>query len=163
MKDYDYKNILTVLTEASPAHLALASFVVFPVVLSYWLDAILKLFPDLSADWKLVSIIALIVMYLVCLTWLALDAAKKRSLELMRDLILGRLTANNWTAMGFDSARQVLGDDCKDEKIHRVIQAYPKTLRFVKLKLNDEHGAVKDEAGNVLYKPGVALVHQGNI
>ncbi len=160
MKDYDFKNILTVLTEASPAHLALASFIVFPIVLNYWMEAILKFFPSLTTSWKAAALIVLVVLYLACLIWLAFDASRKRLLELRRDLILGRLSSNQWTAMGFDSAKQAVGETCKDEEIHEVIQAYPKVLRFVKLKVPNDNGLLKDDSGEFSYKPGVALVQQ---
>jgi len=163
MKDYNFKNILIVLSEASPSHLALASFVVFPVVLDYWLQAILKLFPELSLYWKVGVLIILIVIYIACLIWLAKDASTKRSLEVMRDLILGRLSSNGWTAMGFDSAKKILEESCTDKSIHEVIQSFPKVLRYVKLKVPNEQGfQLKDENGELVYKPGVALVKVEN-
>lgn len=131
---------------------------VFPVVLNYWIEAILKLFPDLSYFWKAVALVILVVIYIACLLWLAKDASKKRSLEVMRDLILGRLSSNSWTAMGFDSAKQVLDESCTDKDIHEVIQGYPKVFRFVKLKVPNEKELLQDANGNFTYKPGVALV-----
>jgi hypothetical protein len=160
MKDYDFKNILTVLKEASPAHLALASFIVFPIILNYWFEAIIKFFPDLTYCWKIAALAILIFIYIGCLIWLAIDASRKRSLELNRDLILGRLSSNKWTAMGFDSARKVLGETFEDKKIHEVIQAFPKVLRFVQLPIPDEKGLLIDDNGKSKYKPGVGLVQQ---
>jgi hypothetical protein len=61
--------------------------------------------------------------------------------------------------MGFDSAKKVLGSDCKDEEIHRVIQSYPSLLRSVKLRVKDKVGKVEiDSSGKEKYKQGVGLV-----
>lgn len=163
MKDYDYKGILNVLSEASPSHLALASFVVFPIVLDYWLQAILKLFPDLTTVWKIVAFLALAAIYIACLIWLAKESSQKNALEVKRDLILGRLSSNDWTEMGFDSARKVLSEDSSDKDIHEVIQAFPKTLRFVRLRIRDRDGNIQPgDEGKTKYKSGVGRVKVEN-
>ena len=159
MKGYDYKGILNVLSEASPSHLALASFVVFPIVLDYWLQAILKLFPDMTTSWKVVALLVLVSIYAVCLIWLAKESSQKKALEVKRDLVLGRLSSNDWTEMGFDSSRKVLGEDISDKDIHEIIQAFPHVLRFVRLRVRDKDGNIqKDENGNTMYKSGIGRV-----
>jgi len=159
MKDYDYKGILNVLSEASPSHLALASFIVFPIVLDYWLQALLKLFPEISTCWKVTALVVLVMIYIGCLIWLAKEASLKRALEIKRDLILGRLSSNNWSEMGFDSAKKVLGETCTDENIHEVIQTFPQVIRFVRLRVRDNQRKIKtDQDGNPIYKAGVGLV-----
>lgn len=159
MKDYDYKGILAALSDASPSHLALASFVVFPIVLNYWLEAILKLFPSMSTGCRLLALVLLVAIYLTCLIWLAKESSRRKQLEVQRDLILGRLSSNDWTEMGFDSAKKVLGESCPDEDIHKIIQAFPKTLRFVRLRVRDKDGNIqKDGMGKTQYKSGVGRV-----
>ena len=159
MKDYDFKGVLTALSEASPSHLALASFVVFPVVLNYWLEAILKLFPEMSTGCRLLALVVLVGIYIACLIWLANESSRRKGLEVKRDLVLGRLSSNDWTEMGFDSAKKVLGDDTPDKEIHELIQAFPKTLRYVRMRIRDKNGNIqKDGNGNVQYKSGVGRV-----
>lgn len=158
MKDYNYKGIIDALSSASPSHLALASFVVFPVVLDYWLQAILKLFPEISLCLKAVAFFGLVLIYISCLIWLAVESSQNRKLERKRDLILGRLSSNGWSEMGFDSARVVLGAECTDEEIHEVIEAFPRTLRFVKMRVRDNGDIKNDANGNQIYKGGVGLV-----
>jgi hypothetical protein len=159
MKDYDFKGILAALSEASPSHLALASFVVFPIVLNYWLEAILKLFPEMSTGCRLLALVVLVGIYIACLIWLAKESSRRKGLEVKRDLVLGRLSSNDWTEMGFDSAKKVLGEDTPDEKIHELIQAFPKTLRYVRMRIRDKDGNIqKDEKGNIQYKSGVGRV-----
>ena len=164
MKGYDYKGILETLSQASPSHLALASFIVFPIVLDYWLQAILRLFPDLALCWKAIALVLLLVVYVSCLIWMAKESSNKSKLEVKRDLILGRLTSNDWSEMGFDSAKKVLGETCSDEEIHKVIQSFPRVLRNVRLRVRDSDGNIQtDDAGKTLYKAGVGLVKVENV
>lgn len=159
MKDYNFKGIVTALSEASPSHLALVSFIVFPIVLNYWLEAILKLFPSMGLGCRLLALVVLVLLYVVCLIWLAKESAHRTNLEVKRDLILGRLSSNDWTEMGFDSAKKVLGENVTDDNVHEIIQAFPKTLRFVRMRVRDNRGNVqKDENGNIQYKSGVGRV-----
>lgn len=105
------------------------------------------------------ALILLVLIYIACLIWLAKESAKKSALETKRDLILGRLSSNSWIEMGFDSAKKVLGEDCSDEEIHKVIQAFPKSLRFVRLRIrNGDNIIVKDEQGNDTFKAGIGMV-----
>ena len=147
MKASDYKGVLNALSEASPSHLALASFVISPIVLDYWLQSILKLFPTLDIFWKVVALVTLLIIYIFCLIWLAKESSIQSKLATKRDLILARLSSNGWKEMGFNSARVVLGKDCSDEEIHHVIQAFPRSLRFVSMRsLNPQDKPLKDDA-----------------
>lgn len=164
MTGYDYKGVLETLSQASPSHLAIASFIVFPIVLDYWLQAILRLFPDLELYWKVVALVLLVVIYIFCLIWMAKESSHKAKLEVKRDLILGRLTSNDWREMGFDNAKKVLGESCSDEEIHKVIQAFPKVLRYVRLRVRDSEDNIQtDDKGKTLYKAGVGLVKVENV
>jgi hypothetical protein len=159
MKNYDYNGILEAISKASPSHLALVSFVVFPIVLDYWLQAILNIFPEITSCWKFIAFILLVLIYLGCLIWMAIESSRNKNLEIKRDLILGKLATNEWNDMGFDSAKKVLGEDCTDEKIHEVIQSFPLVLRLVQLRKKGKVGNIqKDDTGKTLYKSGVGLV-----
>jgi hypothetical protein len=103
------------------------------------------------------------MIYVFCLIWMAKESLNKTGLEVKRDLILGRLTSNGWTDMGFDSAKEVLGESCSDEEIHRVIQSFPKVLRNVRLRVRDSDGNIQKKDGKTLYKAGVGLVKVENI
>jgi len=134
MKEYDFKGVISAISEASPSHLALVSFLVLPVVLNYWLEALIKFFPSITLCWKIASFAFLITVYIVCLVWLSVENEKKKQLETYKNIVLGRLIANNWKSMGFDSARKVLGEDFSDEQFAALIEAFPDTLRSASVK-----------------------------
>lgn len=159
MKEYDLKSILQVISEASPSHLALVSFLVLPIIMNYWLETLIKAFPTISTCWKIFALSFLIGIYLFCLWWLARENSKKRALEQKRDQIIGRLVSNNWTQIGFDSARKSLTAETSDNEIISIIEAFPRSLRYVRMRQRDkEKELVKDEHGNQLYKHGIGLV-----
>jgi hypothetical protein len=159
MKEYDFKSIIQVISDASPSHLALVSFLVLPVVMNYWLETLIKTFPSISTCWKAGSLLLLVVIYLACLWWLVKENSKKRSIETKRDQIIGRLVSNGWTKIGFDSARKSFTSESNDEEIISVIESFPKSLRYVQLRQRDkDKKPVKDAQGNQLYIHGVGLV-----
>lgn len=159
MKEYDFKSIIQVISDASPSHLALVSFLTLPIVMNYWLETLVKILPSISTCWKAGSLILLVVIYLACLWWLAKENSKRRSLELKRDQIIGRLVSNGWTKIGFDSARKSFTSESSDEEIISVIESFPRSLRYVQLRQRDkDKNLVKDAQGNQLYVHGVGLV-----
>jgi|GEM_PF-2021990 len=159
MKDYDLKSIVQVISAASPSHLALVSFLVLPVVMNYWLETLIKAFPDISTCWKLSALLVLIGIYLFCLFWLVKENSKRKSLELKRDQIIGRLVSNNWKEIGFDSARKSLTTETRDEELIAVIEEFPKSLRYVRMRQRDkDNNFMKDENGIQMYKHGIGLV-----
>ena len=134
MKSFDFKGIMSAISEASPSHLALVSFLLLPVVLNYWLDVWIEFFPSMTLGGKVFLCIVLIVIYLTCLIWLLVENKRKRQLETYKNIVMGRLIANNWKSMSFDSARKVLGNSFTDEQFAALIEAFPDTLRSVRLE-----------------------------
>ncbi|MCG7983337.1 MAG: hypothetical protein JAY90_11390 [Candidatus Thiodiazotropha lotti] len=152
MKDYDFKGVISAISDASPSHLALVSFLVLPIVLNYWLEALTKFFPTITLCWKIVSFIFLVVVYIACLIWLSVENKKKKQLETYKNIVLGRLIANNWKSMSFDSARKVLGEEFSDEQFATLIEAFPDTLRSARVK-DTTHKAKEGEKQK--YKAGI--------
>jgi len=152
MKDYDFKGVISAISDASPSHLALVSFLVLPIVLNYWLEAIIKFFPAIALCWKIVSFVFLVAVYLACLIWLSIENKETKQLEVYKNIVLGRLIANNWKSMGLDSARVVLGEEFSDEQFASLIEAFPDTLRSVRLSDGSEGGKKKYKAGIGRYK-----------
>ena len=138
MKDYDFKGVISAISEASPSHLALVSFLVLPIVLNYWLEALIKFFPSITLCWKILSFTFLIIIYTSCLIWLAVENKRKRILETHKNIVLGRLIANNWKSMSYESARKVLGENYSDEKFITLIESFPDILRSVRVKDNKD-------------------------
>ncbi len=134
MKDYDFKGIISAISDASPSHLALVSFLVLPIVPNYWLEALIQFFPTMNLFWKITAFVFLIVIYIACLVWLSVENKKRKQLETQKNIVLGRLIANNWRSMSFESARKVLGEDFGDEQFAALIEAFPDTLRSVSVK-----------------------------
>src|SRR3970040_2301658 len=97
MKEYDFKGIIQIISEASPSYLALVSFLVLPIVMNYWLETIIKVIPTLSVCWKVLALVFLAGVYLFCLWWLVRDNNKRKLLERKRDQIIGRMISNGWT------------------------------------------------------------------
>jgi len=159
MKDYDFKGVIQVISEAAPSHLALVSFLVLPVVMNYWLETLLKALPSISTFGKAIALLVLLFIYLCCLVWLVRENGKRKQLEIKRDQIVGRLIAKGWTKIGFDSARKALTEGTTDEEIISVIEAFPKTLQYVQLrKIDNNKQLIKDAEGNQAYRHGVGLV-----
>lgn len=159
MKDYDLKSVVQVISDASPSHLALVSFLVLPIVMNYWLETLIKAFPDVTGCWRVIALVVLIAIYVFCLWWLVKENANRKKLEIKRDQIIGRLVSNGWTKIGFDSARKSLTGTTADEEIISIIEAFPRTLRYVQLKVLDkDKQPVKDAQGKQTYKHGVGLV-----
>lgn len=148
MSNYNFNGIIDAMSKASPSHLALVSFIVFPAVLHYWLEVLTGFFPEILFCWKLVALIFLVLLYLGCLLWLIRENQRRLKLETQKNIIMGRLTANGWKSMSYDSARKVLGDDFSDDQFITVIHAFPDTLRSVRVK-----GGIVDEQQT--YKPGI--------
>lgn len=159
MKNSDFKGILNAIKQASPAHLALVSLIVFPIILSYWLDSIGEFFPDMSVNRKENSVILIFSLFVICIIWIAIENRRKNKLRLTRDQIMTRLVVNDWKAMSFDSARKVLGHKFRDAKIEAAINEFPETLRLtrVKDKTNGVHNLDKDGKG--IYKPAVGRIN----
>lgn len=156
MNDLSFKNILNSIKEASPAHLALVSFFLFPVAFKYWIDSILSLFSEIGLCVKIILTVLIVIIYLGCLIWIASENARKNRQKLIRDIILARLIANDWKSMSFESAKKVLPTDCTDEKIIAVIEAFPRTLRHARVKDKDENGNQKtDKNGKPIFNPGI--------
>lgn len=159
MKEYDFKSIIQIISEASPSHLALVSFLVLPIVMNYWLETIIKVIPTMSVCWKLLALVFLAGVYLFCLWWLVRDNNKNKLLERKRDQIVGRMISKGWTQISFDSARKSLTSETSDQEIISVIEAYPKSLRYVQMRQRDDNKElIKDEHGKQSYKPGIGLV-----
>lgn len=159
MKDYDFKGIIQAISDASPSHLALVSFLVLPVVMNYWLETLTKAYPSISTCGRVVALMILLIIYLFCLWWLVRENENRKRLEIKRDQIIGRLVSKGWTKIGFDSARKALTANTTDEEIISIIEAFPKTLRYVQLrKLDNNKQPVKDADGKQLYKHGIGLV-----
>lgn len=159
MKDYDFKSVIQAISEAKPSHLALVSFLVLPVVMNYWLETLLKAVPLISVSGKISALIFLLLIYLFCLGWLVKENAIQKQLELKRDQIVGRLVSNGWTQIGFDNARKALTGAATDEEIISILEAFPKTLRYVQLRKRDANRQLATDAnGNQVYKHGVGLV-----
>ena len=159
MKDYDFKGVVQAISDASPSHLALVSFLVLPIVMNYWLETLIKAFPEISSCWKLISLSLLVIIYLCCLWWLSKENSKRKRLELQKDQIIGRLISKGFTNVGFDSARKALTSKVSDEELIEIIETFPKSLRYVRLKKKDANGNFeKDDSGKQGYKPGVGLV-----
>lgn len=166
MKDYDFSSVIKVISQASPPHLALVSFLVLPVVMNYWLETLLKAFPSISICWKVGALCLLLVIYLFCLWWLAKENSNRQKLEVKRDQIIGRMVSNGWTKISFDSAKKSLTGQTTDQEIISVIEAFPRSLHYVQLKQRDQDKKlVKDAQGNQVYKHGVGLLiaHQEEV
>lgn len=159
MKDFDFKGIIQVLTDAKPSHLALVSFLVLPLVMNYWLEALIKLFPTPTQEVKYTWLGFLALTYVFCLGWLLIDNSKAKALEMRRDQITGRLISNEWRSMSFESARKALTKEATDSMIMSVIEAFPKTLRYVRIKKKDsQKNYMRDTDGNQIYVHGIGLV-----
>ena len=162
MKQYDFKGIIQVISEASPSHLAIVSFLVLPIVMNYWLETLVKAFPEISSSMKVFSLLILIAIYLLCLWWLAKENDHRKKLEQQRDQIVGRFISNNWTKIGFDSARKSLTEEVTDEQIISVIEAFPKTLRYIRMRERDDNrNPMKGSDGKYIYKHGIGLISPG--
>jgi hypothetical protein len=159
MKTEDFKGVISALSEASPSHLALASFAVLPFVLDFWLKTLLNIIPSLTSNEKIIAVCIVLLTYFMCLVWLAKENQKKKSLEKRRDIILARMITNDWIKIGFESAKKSLPKGTTDEDIVEVIEAFPRSLRYVKMRQRDENNQlVKDAEGKQLYKHGVGRV-----
>ena len=82
-------------------------------------------------------------------------------LEQRRDQIIGRIVSKGWKQIGFDSARKSLtsNTEVSDDEIIAVIEAFPKSLQYVKMRVKDKNKKlVKDEDGKQIYKHGLGLV-----
>lgn len=159
MKDFDFKGVIQVITEAKPSHLALVSFLILPLVANYWLEALMKLFPTPSQELKYTWLGFLGLTYVFCLGWLLYDNQKAKSLETRRDQIAGRMIANEWTKITFDSARKALTKKASDADIFAVIEAFPKTLRYLRLKKKDDNRKyVLDSEGKQVYVHGIGFL-----
>jgi len=158
VSDYDFKGVVKAISDASPSHLALVSFLVLPVVMNYWLETIIKAFPAISTSAKLVSLSILCIVYLFCLGWLVKENNKKKLLDNRKDKIIGKIMSKGLTKIGFDKLDNVFSSLLTTEEITEVIDAYPKSLRFVRLKQKKGAVYVKDDNNKQLYKPGVGLV-----
>ena len=101
----------------------------------------------------------MVIIYLCCLWWLSKENSKRKRLELQKDQIIGRLISKGFTNVGFDSARKALTSKVSDEELIEIIETFPKSLRYVRLKKKDANGNFeKDDSGKQGYKPGVGLV-----
>jgi hypothetical protein len=162
MKEYDFKGVIQAIAEAKPSHLALVSFLILPVVMNYWLETLLKAFPLMATSWKISALILLLLIYFFCLGWLVKENAHQKKLELKRDQIVGRLVSKGWTQIGFDTAKKAITKGATDNEIISIIEAFPKTLRYVQLRERDANRElVIDADGNQVYKQGVGLVSGG--
>ncbi len=161
MKDYDFKGIINAIKEASPSHLALVALIVFPIIIKFWIESIMELFPDITNCWRIILIILILVLFLSSIIWIAVENKRKNELRVIRDKIMTRLLANNWKSMSFDSAKKVLGEDFPDDKIVATIEEFSRTLRHARLKDKNKNGEQKrDPNGNLLFKPGVGRINQ---
>jgi hypothetical protein len=159
VKEYDFKGVIQAISEASPSHLALVSFLVLPVVMNYWLETLMKVLPELSTCWKVIALSFLVGVYLFCLWWLVRENEHQKRMERKRDQIIGRLVSNDWTKITFDSARKALTDETTDEEIISLIEAFPKSLRYVQVRKRDEQkNLVKDAEGKQVYAHGIGVV-----
>ncbi len=159
MKEYDFKGVIQAISEASPSHLALVSFLVLPVVMNYWLETLIKVLPELSTCWRVISLSFLVGVYLFCLWWLVRENEHHKRMERKRDQIIGRLVSNGWTKVTFDSARKALTDETTDEEITSLIEAFPKSLRYVQIRKRDEQkNVLKDAEGQQIYVHGIGIV-----
>ncbi|ARV19577.1 hypothetical protein AEP_02651 [Curvibacter sp. AEP1-3] len=159
MKDFDFKGVIQVITDAKPSHLALVSFLVLPLVANYWLEALIKLFPTPTQELKYTWLGLLGLTYVFCLGWLLFDNHKANILRTRRDQIAGRMIANGWTRINFDSARKALTKNASDAEIIAVIDAFPKTLRFLRVKKKDDNkNYVLDSEGKHVYVHGIGLL-----
>ena len=159
MKTEDFKGVISALSDASPSHLALASFVVLPLVLDFWIRTLVNIIPSLTANGKIIAVCLVLLTYFLCLVWLAMENQKKKDLEKKRDIILARMITNDWEKIGFESAKRSLPRDTTDEDIIEVIEAFPRSLRYVRMRQRDENNQlVKDANGKQLYKHGVGRV-----
>jgi hypothetical protein len=163
MKDYDFKGVIQVITDAKPSHLALVSFLVLPLVMNYWLEALVKLFPAPTQEVKYVWLGFLVATYVFCLGWLLVDNARTKLLATRRDQIVGKLIAIERTRISFDTARKSLTKDATDADILSVIEAFPKILRYMRLKKRDDQGNyLRDANGKQVYVHGVGLLPTGD-
>lgn len=161
MKDYDFKGIINSIKEASPSHLALVSLIVFPIILKFWLESINQIFPEITENWKAFFVILILILFVICIIWIANENLQKNKLRIIRDKIITRLISNNWRSMSFESAKKVLGEDFPDEKIVATIEEFPKILGYVRIKNKTKNGEhKKDEKGKQLYKAGVGRINQ---
>lgn len=158
MKNYDFQGIIKAISDASPSHLALISFLVLPVILNYWIESIVKFIPGITVGWKIASIVFLLAIYLACLVWLTMENKDRKNKELMRDKILARLYGNGWKSMSFESARKVLGENTTDEEIIEVIERFPTSLRTIRIKKKVNGQVATDSEGKTLFIPGVGCV-----
>ena len=159
MKDFDFKGIIQVITDAKPSHLALVSFLVLPLVMNYWLEALIKLFPTPTQEVKYIWLGLLSAIYVFCLVWLLIDNSIAKTLEMRRDQIASRLIANEWRSMSFESARKALTKEATDSVIMSVIEAFPKTLRYVRVKKKDgQKNYMRDADGDQIYIHGIGLI-----
>jgi len=158
MTNYDFKGVIKAISDASPSHLALVSFLVLPVVMNYWLETIIKAFPEINTAVKLTSLLVLFIVYLLCLWWLVKENSKKRLLDNRKDKIIGKIMAKGFTKIGFDKLDNIFPSVLTTEEITEVIDSHPKSLRFVRLKKKKNGVNVKDENNKQVYKPGVGLV-----
>jgi len=160
MSNYDFKGVIQSISDASPSHLALVSFLVLPVVMNAWLETIAKAFPTITVCLKVVSLMALLVIYLLCLWWLVKENAKRKLLENRKDKIIAKIMSQGFTKIGFDKLDNIFTPSLSIEEITEVIGSFPKSLRFVRLKKKciDTKVHLKDENGIKLYKPAVGLV-----
>ncbi|BCZ85299.1 hypothetical protein [Paraburkholderia terrae] len=158
MKDYDFKSIIETISSASPSHLALVSFLVIPVVMNYWIETINKTVPGISYGWRIIALVVLILVYLACLLWLAMENQRARQLKRKRDQIIAKMVANDWKRISFESAKAAITSPTTDEEIIAVIESFPEALRFVNLIKKDRNGQALREDGRKVYKSGIGLV-----
>ncbi len=159
MANIDFKGIITSVKEASPSHLAFASFIILPVIYKFWFESITSIFGNICTTHKIVTSIIILLVYIICILWIVSENRKQNELRLIRDKVLTRLIANDWKSMSFKGAKKVLGEDMPDEKIIATVNAFPTILRIVRLKDKDENKVhKKDKNNNLIYKPGIGRI-----
>lgn len=158
MSNYDFKSAIQAISDASPSHLALVSFLVLPIVMNNWLETIIQAFPKISTYLRIIALVALLIIYMFCLFWLIKENNKRNILKNRKDKIIGTIMSRGYTKIGFDRLDKIFTPELTIEEITEVIDTFPKSLRFVRLtkKYNKEY--IKDKAGNKTYRPGVGLV-----
>ena len=117
MKGYDYKGIIQAISDATPSNLVLVSFLVLPVILDYWIKLLSSIFTPFDTSSKILSLVVLVIIYALCIIWLAVENSNRKALEMKKDQILSRMLTNNWSKIGYDSAKKAVSLDITDGDI----------------------------------------------
>ncbi len=158
MKISDVKPLYELIKEASHVHILIISFLALPFVLDAWVSLFQKIEPLKGLE---LDALYIVLFFFSLLSIFAITTDRKRkSIELIKDQVVGYMLARNFTRVSFERYRKKHDSKLSDEELISVINTYPNILRITSISEKDNEGNhLKDKDGNKITKPGFGLVN----